>query len=63
MKISDSVLAAYVSTAVRMHGSAGKDIGDEVTAPDEGVVIGKCDRGTIWRLKDGWGAYYFLELP
>jgi len=59
--IPDSVLAAYVSTAVRMHGSAGKDIGDEVDHPDKGEQVGQYPGGQIWRVADGWGEYYFAD--
>jgi hypothetical protein len=59
--IPDSVLAAYVATAVRMHGSAGKDIGDKVTRPDGGEQIGEYPGGEVWRVADGWGEYYFAD--
>lgn len=57
--IPDSVVAAYVAVAVKMHGSAGADIGDVVEGPDSGeeVALG------VWRVKDGWGEYYFLDPP
>lgn len=58
-EIPDSVVVAYVAVAVRMHGDAGADIGDAVTGPDEGeeFALG------VWRVKDGWGTYYFQDPP
>lgn len=63
MNIPDSVVAAYVAAAVRMHGSAGADIGDAVEGPDRGEMIGKTDAGDVWRIADGWGTFYILDPP
>lgn len=58
MSVPRAVQDAYVRVAERMHGSAGEDIGDDVTTPDSGVVIGSFDRTDVWRVKDAWGEYY-----
>jgi len=56
-EVPDSVVAAYVAVAVRMHG--GADVGDEVEGPDSGEEIA----AGVWRVRDGWGAYYFRDPP
>lgn len=62
-EIPDSILAAYVAAAVKMHGSAGADIEDTVDHPDSGEMLGKTATGDAWRLADGWGEWYFCDPP
>jgi len=63
MTTPDSVVAAYVAVAVKMHGEAGADIDDTVSGPDDAEQIGVSERGDVWRLTDGWGEYYFYDPP
>ncbi len=63
INIPDSVVVAYVVAAVKMHGSAGADIGDEVRGPDSGERIGRTPAGDAWRVADGWGTFYILDPP
>jgi hypothetical protein len=63
VKTPDSILSAYTDVAERMHGSAGRDIGNEVGAPDSCEKIGTCPNGDVLRCNDGWGSYWFVDPP